>query len=94
MDKGQQEEMLMEKYSAYKRLRNRINTKMETDEIEYYRTKFYQENPSISTQWKTANDYLNTSKRSYSNTPNIIRHEGKTFTAPREIANAINDTFL
>ena len=83
-----------EKYSAYKRLRNRINTKMETDEIEYYRTKFYQENPSISTQWKTANDYLNTSKRSYSNTPNIIRHEGKTFTAPREIANAINDTFL
>ena len=83
-----------EKYSAYKRLRNRINTRMETDEIEHYRTKFYQENPSISTQWKTANDYLNTSKGSYSNTPNIIRHEGKTFTAPREIANAINDTFL
>ena len=37
-----------EKFDAFKRLRNRINAKLETDETEYYKTKFYQENPSVS----------------------------------------------
>ena len=40
------------------------------------------------------NDYLNTGKRSYSNTPGIIKHEGKVVTAPRDVANAINKCFL
>ena len=44
--------------------------------------------------WRNVNDYLNTAKKSYSNTPNIISHNGKTHTNPRDIANAINDTFL
>ena len=39
-------------------------------------------------------NYLNISKRSYSNTPTIITHEGRTCTNPRDIANAFNDTFL
>ena len=83
-----------EKFEAYKRLRNRINAKLETDETEHFKTKFYQENPSISSLWKNANDYLNTSKGSFSNTPHIIEHNGDTFTKPRDIANAINDVFL
>ena len=88
------EENCNEKFEAYKRLRNRINAKLEKDEIEHYKTKFYQDDPSVSTLWRNANDYLNTSKRSYSNTPTIITHEGRTCTNPRDIANAFNDTFL
>ena len=83
-----------EKFEAYKRLRNRVNSRLEQDEIDHYKTKFYQEDPSISTQWRNVNDYLNTSNKSYSNTPNIITHNGQTYTKPRDIANAINDTFL
>jgi hypothetical protein len=37
---------------------------------------------------------LNTSKRSFSNTPSIIRHNNEVFTKPIDIANAINDAFL
>ena len=84
----------IEKFEAYKRLRNRVNSRLEQDEIDHYKTKFYQEDPSISTQWRNVNDYLNTSNKSYSNTPNIITHNGQTYTKPRDIANAINDTFL
>ena len=62
--------------------------------MEYYRDKFYQENPSTSTLWKNVNDYLNTSNRSFSNTPNVIIHENKTHTKPRDIANALNNAFL
>ena len=88
------EEDCNEKFEAYKRLRNRISAKLETDEVEYFKNKFYQEDPSVSALWQNANDYLNTSKRSFSNTPNIITHDGKTFTNPRDIANTINDVFL
>ena len=62
--------------------------------MEHYRDKFYQDNPSTSTLWKNVNDYLNTSNRSFSNTPNIIIHDNKTHTKPRDIANALNDAFL
>ena len=88
------EENCAEKYQAFKRLRNRIAGRPEEDKTQHYKSKFYQEDASISSTWRTVNDYLNTSKRSYSNTPNIIKFEGKTFTAPRDIANALNDTFL
>ena len=88
------EENCIEKFEAYKRLRNRINSRLEQDETNHYKSKFYQEDPSISTQWRNVNDYLNTSNKSYSNTPNIITHNGNTYTKPRDIANAINDTFL
>ena len=43
--------------------------------------------------WNKVNDYLNTSKRSFSNTPNIIIHDNKFHTAPQDI-DAINDAFL
>ena len=82
------------KYLKYKKLRNQITKKLELDRKEYYRTKFYQENPSISSIWRSANDYLNTSKRSFSNTPSIIKFNGRVLTSPREIANALNETFL
>ena len=88
------QEQSNEKFEEYKQLRNRIYAKLEKDKVEHYKTKFYQEDPSVSTLWSNANDYLNTSKRSYSNTPTILRDEGKTFTNPRDIANAFNDTFL
>ena len=77
-----------------KKLRNVTNKRLEKDRKEYYRTKFYQENPSISAVWRNANDYLNTSKRSFSNTPNIVKYNGKVITSPREVANALNETFL
>ena len=83
-----------EKFEAYKRLRNRINSRLEQDETNHFKSKFYQEDPSISTQWRNVNDYLNTSNKSYSNSPNIITYNGNTYTKPRDIANAINDTFL
>ena len=84
-----------EKYEAYKRLRNRISGGMlEKDKIEHFKSKFYQENPSVSAVWNNVNDYLNTSKRSFSNTPSIIKHNDKIHTSPRDIANAINDAFL
>ena len=88
------EENCIEKFEAYKRLRNRINSRLEQDETNHYKSKFDQEDPNISTQWRNVNDYLNTSNKSYSNTPNIITHNGNTYTKPRDIANAINDTFL
>ena len=56
--------------------------------------KNYQENSPISATWRNVNDYLQTSKSSFSNNPSIIKHNGQTFTAPREIANAINETFI
>jgi hypothetical protein len=89
------EENDAEKHEAYKRLRNRISGGMlEKDTIKHFKSKFYQENPSVSAVWNNVNDYLNTSKRSFSNTPNIIKHNDKIHTSPREIANAINDAFL
>ena len=39
-----------EKFEAYKRLRNRINSRLEQDETNHFKSKFYQEDPSISTQ--------------------------------------------
>ena len=84
-----------EKHEAFKRLRNKISGGLlEKDKAEHYKSKFYQENPSVSAIWSNVNDYLNTSKRSYSNTPNIIKHNNEVHTSPRDIANAINDAFL
>ena len=83
-----------DKHEKYRNLRNEVNRKLEKDRKEYYRSKFYQENPSISAVWKNANDYLNTSKRSFSNTPTLIKHNGKVVTSPQEVANALNETFL
>ena len=82
------------KYEQYKKLRNVINQRLDTDRKEYYRSKFYQENPSISTVWRNANDYLNTSKRSFSNTPSIVKYNGRIISSPTEVANAFNDIFF
>ena len=82
------------RYELYKGLRNQIKSKLEKDQLEHYKTKFYQDNPSTASLWKNANDFLNTSNKSFSNTPKIIVHNGKTYTKPRDIANAINETFL
>ena len=82
------------KFEKYKKLRNEINGRLENDKTKYYKTKFYQDNPSISTIWRNANDYLNTSKRSFSNTPTIIKANERIVTSPRDVANALNDTFL
>jgi hypothetical protein len=35
------EENCAVKYQAYKRLRNKINSRLPTDEINHYKTKFY-----------------------------------------------------
>ena len=88
------EENSSEKYQAYKELRNRINLKLPLDETNHYKSKFYQEDSSISATWRNVNDYLQTSKSSFGNNPSIIKHNGQTYTAPRDIANAINDTFI
>ena len=94
LKKEASDENCNEKFEAYKRLRNRIIKQLEKDEVEYYKTKFYQENPSVSAVWKNVNDYLNTSKRSFNNTPNLIVHNNEAHTKPRDIANAINEAFI
>ena len=81
-------------FDAYKRLRNQVSSRLSSDKINYYKNKFYNYDTSVSAQWRHVNDYLNTGKRSYSNTPGIIKHEGKVVTAPRDVANAINKCFL
>ena len=88
------EEHCNEKFAAYKRLRNRVKSRLASDKLEYYKNKFYNNDTSVSAQWKHANDYLNTSKSSFSNTPGTIKHEGKVVTAPKDVANSINDCFL
>ena len=87
-------ENCVEKHEAYKRLRNKIIKRPEKDKIEHYKSKFYQADPSVSSLWNNVNDYLNTSKRSFSNTPTISIHDNKIHTKPRDIANALNDAFL
>ena len=42
------EENCSEKYEAYKRLRNRINARLEDDEKSHYENKLYQDDPSVS----------------------------------------------
>ena len=88
------DECCNEKFLAYKRLRNLVNSRLASDKVEYYKTKFYSNDTSVSAQWKLANDFLNTSKRSFSNTPGMIKHGDKIATNPRDVANALNDCFL
>ena len=83
-----------EKFEVYKKLRNIIQKRLNTDKLNYYKTKFYQERTSSSDLWAQANNFLNTSSKSYSNTPNMISHHGRLYTAPRGIANALNEAFL
>ena len=82
------------KFREYKKIRNKIVSKLKTDKISYYKTKFYRQNPSTSDLWKQANDFLNTSSRSYSNTPSLILHNGKIHSNPRDMANTINNAFI
>ena len=88
------EEQSESKFKEYKKLRNAIVNRLELDKINYYKTKFYAEKPSSSNIWRQANDYLNTSSRSYSNTPNMIFHNGQIHTTPSGVANAMNSTFI
>ena len=81
-----------EKFEAYKQIRNRIVNRLKSDKIDYYKTKFNQENASSSDLWKEVHNYLNRPKSV--NSPNIIAHNGKICSAPRDIANAINAVFL
>ena len=87
-------EHCIEKFEAYKRLRNRINARLQLDELNYYKTKFYNEDSSTSAHWRLVNDYLNTPNSSFKNTPTTIKHQGRTFTRPKDIANALNTSFL
>ena len=88
------EESDAEKMRNYKKLRNSIKNTLQSEELNYYQNKFYQENPSIASLWSSANDYLNTSKRSHSNTPSVIISKNRAYTTPRDIANILNDTFI
>ena len=83
-----------EKFKSYKKLRNYIVNRLESDRLAYYRTKFYADNPSTSDVWRQANNYLNTSSSSNSSSPSLIVQDGKVYTKPRDIANAINDAFI
>ena len=40
------------------------------------------------------NDFLGTSSRSHSNSPNMISYNNQTLTAPRDIANSLNQIFI
>ena len=88
------QEQSNEKFEQYKKLRNYIVKRLKSDRLQYYKTKFYGSNLSTSAVWKQANDYLNTANRSVSSTPNLILHNGKVHTSPRDIANAINEAFI
>ena len=86
------EESDAEKMRNYKKLRNSIKNTLQSEELNYYQNKCYQENSSIASLWSSANDYLNTSKRSHSNTPSVIISKNGAYTTPRNIANILNDT--
>ena len=94
MKKESIQEQSNEKFEKYKNLRNYIVKRLKSDRLQYFKTKFYGSNLSTSAVWKQANDYLNTSNRSVSSTPNLILYDGKVHTSPRDIANAINDAFI
>ena len=83
-----------EKFDIYKKLRNYIAKRLKVDKVNNFKTKFYQEKPSTSDLWNQANNYLNTANKSYSNPPNMISQNGRICTAPKDIANAINTSFL
>ena len=51
-------------------------------------------NSSTSAHWRLVNDYLNTPNSSFKNTPTTIKHQGRTFTRPKDIVNALNTSFL
>ena len=44
--------------------------------------------------WNSVNEYLNTSSRSHSNTPTLLTYKNRTYSSPRDIANAFNQIFV
>ena len=94
MKKNAIEENDAEKFNEYKRIRNHICNRVQYDKINYYKNSFYDKNVSSSDIWNQANAYLNTSKRSFNNSPSLIIQDQKSHTAPQDIANAFNNTFI
>ena len=88
------EENNIEKLAEYKQLRNEIKNDLVKDEKEHYRNKFYNREASVGGIWSSVNDFLGTSSRSHSNSPNMISYNNQTLTAPRDIANSLNQIFI
>ena len=88
------EEQNADKFTEYKLLRNQISGKLGEEKINYYKNKFYCKNQSTSQLWNQANTYLNTTNRAFNNSPSLIIQNGKSYTSPRDMANAFNDTFI
>ena len=83
-----------EKLNQYRKLRNEIKNELERDKKEYYRTKFYNKDASIGSIWTSVNDFLGTSSRSHSSSPTLISYKNQTMSAPRDIANSLNQIFV
>ena len=88
------EENDLEKLIEYKKVRNEIKRRLGLEEKEYFRTKFYNKEASVGSVWNSVNDYLNTSKKSHSNTPSLLSYENRTYSTPRDIANIFNIIFI
>ena len=83
-----------EKYNSYKRIRNRISSRLEKDKKDYFRSKFYSVDTSTKNVWNQANRYLNKTNNSGCDMPSIILSNGTVHTSPLDIANSLNKTFL
>ena len=88
------EEADLEKIIEYKKMRNELKTKLELEEKEHYKNKFYNKEASVGSVWNSVNDYLNTSSKSHSNTPALLTYQNRTYTSPRDIANVFNQIFI
>ena len=88
------EESNHEKLNQYRKLRNEIKNELERDKKEYYKTKFYNKEATISSIWNSVNDFLGTSSRSHSSSPTLISYKNQTMSAPRDIANSLNQIFI
>ena len=82
------------KLKKYKKLRNEIKKKLLLDKRDYYKNKLHSRDESVGSVWNYVNDYLNSSKKSFSNNPAFLTLNNKTYSTPRDIANVFNEIFI
>ena len=75
----------------YKRLRNLVKSRLNSDKINHYKNNFHNPNQSISSLWSTAYQFLGQTKNL---TPVQLVVDGKPITSPRSMANAFNNIFI
>ena len=70
--------------------RNEVKRRLESDEKEYYKNKFNDENLTVKKAWQIANDILG---RNDNKAPSKIVLDGEVISNPKILANAFNKIF-